>query len=90
MIHMSWKGKNEYRFGLKSGQGMYIIAKTIAKGMQTFYKDYWHRYLKSRSNKRMTRVDKMYAKERLESIHLWKVFGKDGRVTMPKKKLKIP
>ena len=87
---MSWKGKNEYRFGTKSGQGMYIIAKTLPEAMKYFYKDYFDRYIKSRSHKRMTKVDKMYAKERLEDIRLWKVFHKDGKVTMPKKKLKIP
>lgn len=82
--------RKEYRFGLKSGQGMYIIANTVQEAMQKFYKDYFHRYLRGRHHKRMTKVDKMYAKERLESIRLWKVWNKDGKVSMPKRKLKIP
>jgi len=83
------RGINEYRFGTKAGQGMYIYAKTKAKAYQQYYKDYFDRYLKGKGHKRMTTADKRYAKSRLESIHLWKQWDKDGKGSMPKKKLSM-
>lgn len=84
------RNKREYRFGLKSGQGFYIIADTVEEAMKDFCETYFYRYLKSDSHKRMTKVDRMYAKERLEDIRLWKLWDSDGQMTMPKTKLEIP